>query len=174
MFLNLRWTWPILEPGQTHSHSHASDHHRYPARPANGYGSNGIEFIVFDKRTRRYHLNADRFTIDLAEFDAAEPAAALAENDEEKATHRARAVSLYAGNLADLLEIDTFEELSTQYRDAVRRACQHLAEHYDSQGDTAHADTYRRTERELQGSLLEYSARSKGGNANPGVLLERG
>lgn len=34
--------------------------------------------IVYDKRTRRYRLEADRFTIDRDEFDALEQDAALA------------------------------------------------------------------------------------------------
>jgi hypothetical protein len=104
------------------------------------------KIIVYDKRTRRYRLEADRFTIDRDEFDSLEQDAALAENDDERTELLTRAVSLYAGDLADQLEIDTLTDLRSQYRNAVRRACQALVGYFEQQGDTSRADTYRRAQ----------------------------
>jgi LysM repeat protein len=103
------------------------------------------KFIIYDRRTRRYRLEPGRFTIDRDEFDALEQDAALTEDAEQKAELLERAVSLYAGDLADLLEIDTLTELRNQYRNAVRRACRTLVEHYEAEGSTARADNFRRT-----------------------------
>ncbi|WP_335988482.1 hypothetical protein [Glycomyces sp. MUSA5-2] len=101
-------------------------------------------FIVYDKRTRRYHLEQGRFAIDRDEFDRLEQDAALAKTDDERAELLAQAVSLYAGDLADQMDIETATDLRSQYRSAVSRASRVLVEYYEAQHDSARADLYRR------------------------------
>jgi len=104
-------------------------------------------FIVYDKRTRRYHLEQGRFAIDRDEFDRLEQDAALAETDDERAELLANAVSLYAGDLADQMDVEAATELRTQYRDAVARAAATLTRYFEDRHDTARADVYRRVRR---------------------------
>jgi hypothetical protein len=113
------------------------------------------KFIVYDKRIRRYRLEADRFTIDRDEFDTLEQDAALAEDDDQRIELLSRAVSLYAGDLADQMEIDTLTELRSQYRDAVRRACRTLVDHYEAYGDPTRANSFRRIRNNISAPVPE-------------------
>jgi len=100
-----------------------------------------LDPVPYDEKTATFRLDTTLITTDLADFDEAEQAAALATDTAEKAAALERLVSLHTGDLAP--EIDVLDDLRSGYRAATQRACRTLADFHAQHGDPSQAAKYR-------------------------------
>lgn len=104
-------------------------------------GDDTLDPVPYDEKTTTFRLDREIIATDLAEFDEAEQAAALTTDPTEQAAALERLVHLHVGDLAP--DIENLADLRKNYRDAARRACTQLADHYTKRGDPARAAKYR-------------------------------